>query len=189
MTAVVNLIAVHGHAGLTVERIVGAAKISRSTFYRYFTNRQEAVLAAHELVFERFMAALGRACEPGESWPERVNAGIGATLEFAAAEPDQARMLVAEFLSPDVRLAQRAGRSHDRLAELLAEGRRYQPKASVLPDSLERALIGGIATVVARGLIADERQQFPDLQAQLVEFTLLPYLGTAGAARAVSGTA
>src|SRR5664279_5747787 len=88
-SAVAATLAEHGYEGLTVERIVVEAQISRSTFYVHYANKQDAVLAAHDMVFERLLETIAQACEGDAEWPEKVNAAIGASLEFVAAQPDQ----------------------------------------------------------------------------------------------------
>jgi AcrR family transcriptional regulator len=184
--AVAQVMAEHGYGGLTVERIIALARISRTTFYGHFDNKREAVIGAHEQIFERFLALVQDACRPQTEWPDKVRAAIGATLEFAASEPAQAQLLVAGFLAADQTLTRRVRVSYDQLAELLSEGRRRHPEAAALPALTERALVGAIATTVGRGLVSTEPQPFDGLHAQLTEFTLIPFLGNGEAARAVA---
>lgn len=186
VAAVAQVMAEHGYGGLTVERIIALARISRTTFYGHFDNKREAVAGAHEQIFRRFLALIQDACRRQVEWPDKVGAVIGATLEFAAAEPAQANLLVAGFLAADQALARRVRVSYDQLAELMSEGRRRHPQAASLPAVTERALVGAIATTVARGLISAEPEPFADLHSQLTEFTLIPYLGMAEAARVVA---
>jgi AcrR family transcriptional regulator len=183
VAAVAQVMAEHGYGGLTVERIIGLARISRTTFYNHFSDKREAVIGSHEQIFERFLVLVEGACPPRDDWAERVRAGIGATLEFAVAQPAQAQLLAAGFLAADLTLARRVRVSYDQVAALLAEGRRAHPNAAALPSLTEQALVGAIATVLARELVSVNPEPIDGLHAQLTEFTLIPYLGMAEAAR------
>lgn len=186
VAAVAVIIAEDGYDGLTVDRVIALARISRGTFYREFANRREAAIGAYEEIFERFFASLVEACRTEDVWAAKVKATIGATLDFAAAEPAQAQVLATGILGADLDLTRRVRDSYDRLAELLRKGRRECPQAASLPQITERFLIGAIAAVLARHLISEAPPQFADMHAQLTQLTLIPYLGPVEAQRAVT---
>jgi AcrR family transcriptional regulator len=189
VAAVATVMADQGYGGLTVARVIAEARVSRSTFYGHFENKREAVLGAHQAIFSEYLAALESACEGENSWPEMVKAGIEATIDFALANPAKAQLLAMEFNAADLTLARGTRVSHDRLADLLGEGRRRFPATAALPAMTEEALIGAIASIVARGLVNQDLESSPALRSQLVELTLMPYLGCDGAAEAVDAMA
>jgi AcrR family transcriptional regulator len=168
-----------------VDRIISLARVSRTTFYRNFPDKREALVAAHAKIFARFLAEIEEACRPQTEWAEKVKAGIGAALRFAAAEPAQAQLLASGFVAADLVWARRVRVSHDELAALLRQGRRLHPAAASLPALTEPALVGAIASILARGLVSDDPRLFAALHAQLTQFALIPYLGLAAAAQAV----
>jgi AcrR family transcriptional regulator len=184
VVGVAMILAERGYGGLTVENVITAARISRTTFYDLFANKQEAVLFAQETVFKRFFIAIRRACEEEDEWPRKVGAAIETTLAFAEALPAQAQLLAAQFLSGDPILAARARSSHDRLASLLRGGR-HHPEGASLPGVTERALVGAIATILVRHLVKEETRPAA-LRDQLIQFTLIPYIGRPEAERAVA---
>jgi len=186
VAAVATVMAERGYGGLTVERVIALARVSRTTFYRHFGNKREAVIGSHEQIFARFLASIEDACPPQADWAEKVKAGIGATLDFAVAQPAQAQLLAAGFLAADLALARRVQVSYDQLAALLAEGRRLHTEAASLPALTEQALVGAIATILARGLIGEGSRPLADLHSQLTQFALIPYLGMAEAERVVA---
>ena len=171
-----------GFAPLTVDRIVERAGVSRKSFDAQFADKEAAIAAAYQHVFERYMTRLLQTCEVQPSWQLKVKVGIGVTLDMAAASPVHARFLaeamtgVAGF--PDGMLDAR-----DRLARLLAAGRADAPHGDQLPGVLESVLAGGIAWVIAAQLRAGEVDRLPALAPELVELALSPYLGREEAAR------
>jgi AcrR family transcriptional regulator len=181
--AVATTLAEVGYGALTVERVIAAARISRSTFYVHFANKQEAVLAAHELIFERFLGALTAACGDQVEWPMKVRAAIGATVDFAVTRPEQTQILSTGALIADLARADRVSGSHDHLATLLRGARVHSPFAAELPDCTEQFLVAAITAIVARHLAQGEVEQLRSLEADLVELTLIPYYGAGEAAR------
>ena len=178
---VAKAMAEHGYGDLSVAQVILAAGVSRTTFYNHFANKQEAVLAAHDLIFERFIGLIVRACNSEYKWPAKVKAAIGAALEFAAAEPEQAQMLTLDALAANVEVARRVLDSSDHLTALLSAGRRESAQADALPRLMEKALIGAISATIAGRLMNGEAQRLPELEPQLVELTLTPYIGAEAA--------
>ncbi len=172
----------HGYGTLTVARVIDAAGVSRTTFYEHFENKRDAVLAAHEDAFERLLFLVLRACNSQHEWPLKLKAGVGATLRFAAEEPDRARLLTLGSLSADRTIWRRLTASRDHFAVLLAAGREHR-QGLPIPEVTERALIDGIAALLAAHLADGNAATFSDLEPQLVELVLGPYLGAREAAR------
>jgi AcrR family transcriptional regulator len=180
---VAEALAEHGYSRLSVEQVIAAAGVSRTTFYNHFANKQEAVLVAHDLIFERFVGLIVRACNAEHRWPAKVKAALGAALEFAAAKPAQAQLLALDALAANVEVAKRVLDSSDHLAALLSAGRQESAQARDLPHLTEKALIGAISPTIASRLMNGEPERLPELEPQLVELTLMLYIGAAEAAR------
>jgi AcrR family transcriptional regulator len=183
LLAVAEALSEHGYAGLTVDRVLQGAGVSRATFYANFTGKQDAVEAAQDVLFERFLGLLLRACSAQQEWPLKVKVAIGASLDFAAAAPAQAQLLNLDGLVANPRIARRAIEGRDNLAALLAGGRRYVERGSALPSLTEQFLIAGLVAAISTRIMHGEAKRLPELAPQLVQFTLLPYIGKAEAER------
>lgn len=184
LAATTALLAEHGYAALRVSDVVARAAVSRATFYRFFDDRFDVVLAAQRRALEGLDRALAPACAgPGE-WPQRVAAAIVAALEFCLAEPEQARLLQAgAFPGLEPRLAREGLALPRQLAVRLAASAERQPGA-IPPEPLaaELALSAAISSVGAGLRVADPavlRRLAPDL----TETVLTPYLGVEAATR------
>jgi AcrR family transcriptional regulator len=183
IAAIASAITRYGYSGLTIERVIELAGVSRATFYVHFRDKQEAVLAVHALTFERFLASLDAACADQSEWPLKVKSAIAATVDFAADRPEQTQVLSSGALATDGALAERVFASHDHLASLLSGIRDDSHQAAALPSCTEQFLIAAIAAVVARCLLDGEAARLREMQSQLVELTLLPFYGASEAAR------
>jgi AcrR family transcriptional regulator len=189
VVGVARAMAEYGYSRLTVEHVIAAAGVSRATFYQHFDNKQQAVLAAHDVVFERYLGALLRSCNGAGEWPLKIKAAIATTLAFAAAEPEQAQLLSLDALASDVEVTSRVLASTDHLASLLSAGRRYNPRGAELPALTEKALVGAVSAIVAGRLMNGESESLPELEPQIVELVLLPYLGAEEASRVAKAPA
>lgn len=181
--AIALVVAEDGYGALTVERVIAGAGISRSTFYAHFTNKQEAVVAAHELIFERFLATLVATCKAEAEWPMKVRAAVDVAVDFATGRPEQSLILSVGSLTADPVLAESIYQSHERLASLLGGIRLDSPYASQLPDCTEQFLVLAVGAVIANRLVNGEGESLRSVQGELVELTLLPYYGREEAKR------
>lgn len=182
-TAVVE----QGAAKFTVKDVLAAAGVSRATFYENFENRDEALLLAREVIFERFLGLVFRACNAVPEWPAKVKSVIEAALEWAAVEPAQMALLTLDALSSDVRMAEQVLASTDHLAALLSRGRAFSEEGPALPELTEKSIIGALTAIVSGRIANREAERLPELGPQLVELALTPYIGAAEAKRAAGG--
>jgi AcrR family transcriptional regulator len=178
----------HGYAAMSVENVLVEAGVSRTTFYENFDNKRDCVLAAHEQVFNRLSAELVTACAGRSEWPAKVVAAMAAAIEFATRAPEEAQLLAVEAMAADPALVSRTLASSDFLVGLLRNGREQCPRASGLPELTERALIGAITSIVGSRLISGQADQLRDLEPQLVQLMLMPYVGIERARQLAEGS-
>lgn len=175
----------YGFAAMTVEHVRAEANVSRTTFYKNFDNKRDCVLVAHEEAFDRLADELLRACANELEWPAKVAAGVSAVVGFAASRPEEALLLVVDALAGDPALVPRVLASHEFLVDLLRSGRDWSTRASQLPAVTEQALVGATSSVIGARLVSGQAESLRDLESQLIQLTLLPYVG-AGEARRVA---
>lgn len=184
VAGVARAVAEHGYGRLTVEQVISAAGVSRATFYEQFENKRQAVLAAHDVVFERYLAVLVRACNSESEWPLKIKAAMATTIAFAMDEPEQAQLLALDAIAGDAEVTSRVLASSDHLASLLSAGRQHSPRGpEQLPALTEKALVGAVSALLAGRLMNGEADSLPELEPQVVELILTPYLGAEEATR------
>jgi AcrR family transcriptional regulator len=97
-----DVFATRGYAGAAVEEIVARARVSRSTFYVFFENKEECLLAVYRLGLERIGAAVAeaaaRTAEQGLTPAALIRAEVRATLAAYAADPALARVVLIEIV-------------------------------------------------------------------------------------------
>jgi len=167
---------------VTVAGIVKRAGVARNTFYDSFANKEECFLAASDLAGEEAMRRISevvRSAPP--SWPERIRAGLGAFLNFAASESALARVFVVESLSAGPAAAERYERTVRAVVPFFRLGRRDIGHGAALPPTLEETIVGGIFWVVYQRIVTGRIAELEDLLEEIVEFALTPYLGVKAA--------
>jgi hypothetical protein len=139
--------------------------------------------ARFEAAFARLQVAMLEACARQTEWSRKVSTGIVAGLEFAAANPAEARLLSSEALEHGRDGVDRQGRLLAYLGERLVPGRREGPDGERLPEITERAMAGGVLALVGQRLDRGKAEELPALAPEAIQFVLTPYLGGAEARR------
>lgn len=144
---------------------------------------------AYEAAFARLQIRVETAClgEPASAWPAQVAAAIRATLAFAAAHPDAAYVLTSGALAHGKGGFARYDRMLDHFAELLRPGRAERPDGEILPEIVEKAMAGGLATMIAHRVDTGRAGELPSFAAEAIQFVLTPYLGTRRARQVAQG--
>ena len=186
LLALAECLSERGYEGTTVSMVGQRAGVSKSDFYKQFESKDVCFLAAYEDAVGRIRAAVLGACQEGTEWPARVLAGLTALLGQLAAEPAQAQLVLVEGL--------RAGRGVYDLYQgalqgfvpLLREGAPAPNDGEPPPLGADEAIVGGVASLLARRVLAGETEKLPEFLPEIAEFALTPYLGAAEARRIIS---
>jgi AcrR family transcriptional regulator len=85
-----------GYAGLTVQRVLSAASVSRATFYQYFTDVDDCFWSAYRLHAEQLVADIAGATRTSG---RRESAVLHVLVDLAISRPEVARLLMTESLA------------------------------------------------------------------------------------------
>jgi AcrR family transcriptional regulator len=159
---VADVCSVVGYPEMSVEDVIVTAGVSRRTFYEHFKNKEDAFLAAYDVVVAQLLVAVQQAYEKEEGFAARVRAGLAAFL--AIARRNNAMAAFARLLDENARQL----------------GTPVEPQ----PITAE-TIVGGIYEVVYTRIVRGDIRQLPELLPDLTYCALLPYLGAepAGAER------
>jgi AcrR family transcriptional regulator len=167
----------HGYAGLELGHVLRYAGVPQATLDLHFQTKEQGLLAAHNAFLERLWLDVHAACDTTTEWPLKVRAALRAVLSSVVEASNLARAFAIEAPAASLAAAERQFTTLDQLAALLRDGRRHYPAAASLPPATERTVVGGIASIVIAHLLVEEPQAISDLETELVELILIPYLG------------
>jgi AcrR family transcriptional regulator len=183
VAAIAKAVAEHGYAGWKIEHVTGYSGVSQDIFEAHFDSKERALVAAQDAFLERLWLDALHACEETEEWPVQVRTALEAILSSLAEASALARVFAVEAGGASLAAAERQFAALDQFAALLRRGRRHYPAAESLPAATERALVGGVASIVSAHLLMEDPQAIPLLETELVELLLIPYLGEGEARR------
>jgi len=166
----------HGYRSLTVELVARYAGTSRARVEAHFATKEEGIAAAQEVFFERLWLDVVDACAEPAAWPEKVRLALRSVLVSLAEASALARVFAVEAKA-SLAAAERQFEILDRFAEMLSHGRRHFPQASSMPSSTERALVGGVASIISGHLLDEEPRALVALEPELLQLVLIPFIG------------
>lgn len=177
-----------GYQETTVSLIGQRAGVSKSDFYKHFDSKDDCFIAAYDVAIERIREQVIAACAEveGEEWPRRIRGGIDALLRLFEAEPALASIALVEGLRAGRGVYDRYQVAVESFVEYLRTGAPPGPGGAEAPEATGEAVVGGIASMLGRRVLAGEAERRDELLPEILEFALAAYLGAEEARRIVS---
>src|SRR5262249_9378155 len=170
MAALAEVVAERGYRRTTVADIIRVARVSRRAFYEQFESKESCFLATLRVAIDELCGRMQAAAAPEERWELRIRAATAAGVEFLAAEPDLARLLLTESARAGPEAAGVYRSLHTQLESALPKADRHGA-----PAGTEQVVVAGAITILTRALGAGEDPAA--LVPEAVAFILTPYLG------------
>lgn len=166
LRGMVEVCASKGYAAATVADVVGAARVSRQTFYEQFDDKERCFLVAQDLGHRLILRQVAQAAA-GESWEEDLARVFQAYFALLAAEPELAHTTLVEALGAGAAALKRREAAILRHAELLERlhelGRSQDPSLPPLSRDVSLAIIGGINELALTHLRAGHSERLVTL--------------------------
>jgi AcrR family transcriptional regulator len=148
-----DVFATRGYAGTSVDDIVAAARVSRTTFYAFFENKEECLLAVYRLGLERIgmcvAEAAARSTERDLAPAELIRAEVAATLAAYAADPAMARIVLIGVAGATPAAELVHARARDVAAQIIQN--RLEDYAYWRERSPQHRRVASLATMAAIG--------------------------------------
>lgn len=179
-----KVFAERGYRQASVADIVKVAATARARFYENFSSKEDCFFALYDSAIQVTLEGIGEACAVSiESFPERVAAGISVLLAAIEADRDVARACIVEGPAVGPPINDRFEKVIVDFAALLRSGR-VDAGTSELPETVEETVVGGLYWLLYHALLEGRPKQISRLRPQLVEFSLIPFIGAEAAAAA-----
>jgi len=188
LAATERLIAEKGCPATTIEAIVKAAGVSSITFYEHFSDKEACFVDAFDRAVEEIRVELREAVPAELSWPDQVREGLRALAQAIAIDPARARMCLVEAQRGGPQLLAHYEAALDSVVPVLREGRVLDSGTEGLSETLEEAIVGGLAWLLRERLELGGGGGVEDLLPRMTEIVLFPYLGDGEAPPAVAAS-
>ena len=175
--AMVEVVSARGYPETRVVDVIGAAGVSRKTFYELFESKEDCFLATYDLLLENLLGDASDAFDSlaGAPWPERIAAALEALLEHLAQHPGEARFAIVEVLAAGPKALARRDAALRQFTGFLESGR---SESSVdLPGITSVAVAGGINELLYSEILHGAAARLPNRLPDLMFWVTLPYLG------------
>ncbi len=186
LVAIAESLDEHGYDKATVSSISTRARVSKSDFYRHFASKDDCFFAAYDDAVEWLREEVVTACADHSEWADGVCAGLAAVLAGLAGEPARANLLLVEGLRAGPGVYGRFQVAVESFVPYLRDGAPEGTSAGRPPQAADEAVVGGIASLLGRRVLAGEAERLERFFPELAEFALTPYLGIAEARRIIS---
>jgi AcrR family transcriptional regulator len=176
--AMVQAVAEHGYAAMTVNDVVALAGVSKKTLYKHYGSKQECFLATYDLLVSGFTEQIAAAyrkkppAERGEDWTVELTGALEAFFAQVAAQPQGAWLMLVEVLLMGPCAQERVERTELALTGMIECGFALAPEQIVLSPVLTRGIVHGIWHFARERLIEHRPESLPSTGAQLLEWML-----------------
>jgi AcrR family transcriptional regulator len=178
----IDVVAERGYTDTRVVDVIGAAGVSRKTFYELFDSKEDCFLAAYDILLAQVLAEAqaGFALSPAAPWPERIETGLRAILAHLAAHPGEARFALVEVLAAGPKALSRRDAALRQFTGFIETGR--AESTIDLPGSTALTIAGGITELLYSEILHGAAARLPARLPELVFLIVLPFLGAERAA-------
>lgn len=177
-----------GYQNTTVSQIGQRAAVSKSDFYKHFESKDDCFFAAYEVAVERIRKQVNEACGSHErsEWSARVRDALASLLALLAEDPALSSLVLVEGLRAGRGVFDRYQAALESFVPELRDGAPRAPDGGPAPEATDEAVVGGVASLLSRRVLAGEAERLDELLPEVLEFALTPYLGTVEARRIIS---
>jgi AcrR family transcriptional regulator len=182
VTAVLQAVEEVGYARMTVNEVIGRARVSRKTFYDLFADREDCFLATFDQMLAETRPAVEQAYASQSDWRGGVRSALTVVLELLDQSSGVAKLFVVESMAGGERILRRRAEVVDELAGTIDQGRQ-SAAAKDPPTITAQALVGGVLGVLHMRIVRNDQESFGVLLGPLMSMIVLPYLGAGAAAQ------
>lgn len=171
--AMVAVTAKKGYAETTVSDLIRVAGVSRTTFYKYFEDKEACVLATLEALIAGIVALTASRLKGDEGWEQRAARGMEMFMQLLVTQPAAARLCVVESdaVGPRARaVVDRAAREFETMVSSVFE---ELPEQRGMPPEMVRAMVGAVRKVMQTRLQRGTEGELIEMVPQLIELAFL----------------
>lgn len=155
LDALVELVAEEGYPAVRVGRVARRARVSLSSFYTHFENKEECFLAAYDSVVEGLLADLQAAVAAHDDPDAGLDAAVRAYFSWFSVRPEAARTFLIEIRRAGPAALTRRAEVVERFLGLLVDHLRGAAgEAAVPPRSRLVVLAAGLEALAHEEVLA-----------------------------------
>jgi AcrR family transcriptional regulator len=167
--AMVAVSAEKGYAETTVSGLIRVAGVSRTTFYKYFGDKEACFLATLEALIAGVVAITGSRLRGDEDWQGRAEQGIATFMQLLVTQPDAARLCVVEADAAGPRARAVVDRAVKQFEAMVGSVFEQLPEQRGMPPEMVRAMVGAVRKIMQTRLHRRTEGELLEMVPALVE--------------------
>lgn len=174
--AALHLFTTKGFKGTSILEVVEQARVSKTTFYRFFSNKEELLVHLFELLANEVLKEVEEAVRQEVQIAYKGYAGIRRYIEICVTRSTVAKLLLVESVGVSKAVENMRRKAHLRFAKLI--DRIVQEILPATKQNLDariisQAMVGAINEVVIQNLFQSEETVDLDRLARLLNRILV----------------
>jgi AcrR family transcriptional regulator len=174
LDALAEVLAMRNLADTTIADIVGAARVSKRTFYEQFASKEACLLALGERLSDQTLALIAAHYRFDEDWVTQLRSVMHAFLSSLEAQPAVMRAVYIDMLAigpQGLALRRRMGERFGQFLIMQVEAfRAVEPRKRPLTPALATAVVGGINELILQAIENGQATQLSQLTPTATEF-------------------
>jgi AcrR family transcriptional regulator len=170
--ATVAVVANKGYADSSVADLIAVAGVSRTTFYKYFADKQACFLATLEVIVAGVVAVTASRLRGEGAWEQRAERGVSGFIELLVAQPDAARLCMVEAYAAGPKAVALIEGAVADFTEMMSAVFEEMPAQRGMPPEIVAAMIGGIRKILHTRLHRRTEGELVEMVPKLVDLGL-----------------
>lgn len=167
--AMVAVSAEKGYAETTVSDLIRVAGVSRTTFYKYFGDKEACFLATLEALVTGIVGITRSQLRGEESWQERAGQGMETFMQLLVTQPDSARLCVVEADAAGPRARAVVDRAAKQFEAMVVSVFEELPEQRGMPPEMVRAMVGAVRKIMQTRLHRRTESELREMVPALIE--------------------
>jgi AcrR family transcriptional regulator len=180
LAAVVRVTAQNGYESTSVADVLEEAGVGRESFYELFEDKKDCLLAARAILVDDLEATVKEAYSRPGPWVEQVRGGLAAMLDWFAADPAAAKVVVVELAAVGAVSRDLFQADFARFTKLVDSGIEQEDPVPGLSQAAGLAVGAALARVYEE-IVRGRAARLPELLPELTYEVLVPFVGEAEA--------
>lgn len=161
-----------GYGKTSIADLVEMAGVSRTTFYKYFADKEECFLATLDEIVSAAMGVTASRVRDEGPWEERAERALKSFVELLVAQPAASRLCIVETYAAGPEAMGRIDQALARAQDLTDYVFGQLPDYSGMPTELTQAMVGGLRKLIHTHLHRHTEAELVELVPQLTELAL-----------------
>ena len=176
----------HGYERTTVAEVIALAGVSRRAFYEQFANREDCLLATHDILVARLRKQAIDAWLRERGWANRIRGACAVLLGAPERTPKAMRLVLVETAAAGARARERMQLAELAFERLVVSALAAAPEGPAATPLGARAIVGGLRQVTLARMLEQRDGELVALTAEALEW--IECCRIPGARRATAAT-